>query len=134
MRCTGAKPDGTRCANVATSGRRTCRWHSRRPADIAARLRASSKGGTQKAYGALPAVAALADDPRIAALDLETAGGLRAYLGVTLRALAHLPFDARIANAISALATAQRNMIETSDIAARLDTLEAATTGPHGAG
>ncbi|MDA1082706.1 MAG: hypothetical protein O2973_13755 [Gemmatimonadetes bacterium] len=74
-------------------------------------------------------MAALADDSRLATFDLETAGGLRAYLGVTLRALAHLPFDTRTANAISALATAQRNMIETSDIAARLERLETAVIG-----
>jgi len=134
MRCTGTKPDGTPCANVATSGTKTCRWHSRRPADIAARLAASSKGGTAKAYGALVSVAALADDPRVAGLNLETAEGLRGFLGATLGALARLPFDTRTAQAISAIATAQRNTIEAGDLEARLSALEAAQTGPRRVG
>lgn len=75
-------------------------------------------------YSALPSVAALADDPRIAALNLETAEGLRGFLSATLAALARLPFDTRTANAISALATAQRNTIETGDFEVRLKALE----------
>lgn len=127
-RCTGTKPDGTPCANMATNGRKTCRWHSRRPADIAARLAASSKGGKTKAYGALPATGALADDPAISGLDLTTAAGLTLYVAAHLHALARLPYDIRTAHAAASLVNAQRSTIEASSFEARLAELEA--TGP----
>ena len=132
LRCTSLTRSGAPCRAAVAPGRDVCRWHDPSPAAKARHKAESARGGLTKAYGALPAVAALADDPRVSALNLETAEGLRGFLGATLAALARLPFDTRTANAISALATAQRNIVEASDFEARLATLEAAQRlGPH---
>ena len=94
----------------------------------AARLAAASRGGK----GAPPvSVGALAEDSAVAALDLQTAGGLRAFLAATLGALGRLPFSERTAQAVSAIATCQRNAIETGVLTTRIDALEAAhSPGP----
>ena len=116
---------GLPCRAAVMAGRNVCRWHDPSPEAKAKHKAESARGGQAKAYGALPAVGALADDPRVAALDLETAEGLRGLTGATLAALARLPFDVRTAHAISALATTQRNTLETHDYEARLRALEA---------
>lgn len=129
-RCTALAASGAPCKAPPIPGRRVCRWHDPSPEAKAKHKAESKRGGLSKAYGALPSVAALADDPRVAALDLETAEGLRGFLGATLAALARLPFDTRTANAISALATAQRAILETSDFEGRLAALEAVAERP----
>ncbi|HYN81187.1 MAG TPA: hypothetical protein VES88_06770 [Gemmatimonadaceae bacterium] len=60
-------------------------------------------------------------------LDLETPAGARALLAGALRQLARLPLDVRVANALAQVCTAQRAIIESSDLVRRLDALEAAT-------
>jgi hypothetical protein len=69
------------------------------------------------------------DEDELAAIDLETAGGIKQYLAAALRALARLPFGVKSAHAISALASAQRTTVETSELEQRLAALEAAA--PH---
>lgn len=81
------------------------------------------RGGLTKAFGELHR-----GPPLAIALDpgaLETACGIRGLLGLTLAALAGLPFDVRVANAISQTVTAQRAVIEAGDIEKRLAALEA---------
>ena len=108
------------------TGKTYCRWHSPEPADREKHKAESRRGGLPKAYGALPAVSASVESKGVTAVDLETAEGLRGFLAATLQQLAHLPFDARTANSISSLATAQRSLIEASDFEKRLNALEAA--------
>ncbi|MHB1070118.1 MAG: hypothetical protein ACYC1W_09680 [Gemmatimonadaceae bacterium] len=130
-RCTALTVTGEPCRASPPPGKARCRWHDPSPAAREKHAAESKRGGLTKAYGALAAVAALADDPRVAALNLETAEGLRGFLAATLGALARLPFDTRTANAISALATAQRNVVEASSIEERLAALEAGAAGPR---
>jgi hypothetical protein len=107
-------------------GERWCRWHDP-TAEGRRRHRAeSARGGKAKAYNALAATAPLAESLNLDALDLATAGGVVALLAGSLRALAALPFDVRTAHAIAQTATAQRNVIETADLAERVAALEAA--------
>jgi len=54
----------------------------------------------------------------------ETGAGVRALFAAVLRQLTTLPLSARLANAISQTVTAQRAVIETSDLEARLGALE----------
>lgn len=129
-RCTAKAATGSPCRAAVIPGATLCRWHDPSPEAKARHKAESARGGFSKAYGALAAVAALADDPRVARLDLETAEGLRGFLAATLGALATLPFDVRVANGISALATAQRNTIEAGDFERRLGALETAA-GTH---
>jgi hypothetical protein len=60
------------------------------------------------------------------ALNLETPAGLRGLLAGALRQLARLPLDVRVANALAQVATAQRAIIEASDLERRVEALEAA--------
>lgn len=122
--CSKPKKDGTPCKANVLAGSDTCRWHSDDPAQRQRHLDESRKGGLSKAYGAIPSVAPLADRPGVADMNLETAEGLRGFLGATLQRLARLPFDSRVANSISSLATAQRALIEASDFERRLSDLE----------
>jgi hypothetical protein len=86
-----------------------------------------------KAYGAIPAVAPIADTLDVARLDLSTAGGVVTLLGATLAGLARLPLDCRTANAIAQVATSQRAALEASALEARVGALEtAARAGLHG--
>lgn len=124
-RCPGTTPSGAPCkANVRT-GETWCRWHDPTPEGRARHRADSARGGTQKAYGALVSVGAIADAVDVDSLDLTTARGVTALLGATLAQLARLPFDTRTANAIGQCATAARSLIETSDLETRLAALEA---------
>jgi hypothetical protein len=75
----------------------------------------------------MPCAAPVGSVMDVAILNLESGAGVRALLAAVLRQLATLPLDARLANAISQTVTAQRAVIETSDLEARLTALEAAT-------
>ena len=123
--CTSLTTGGKPCRAHVEHGSLFCRWHDPSPSARAKHSAESKRGGLAKAYGALPAIAALAEDPAVAALDLETAAGLRGLLSATLGALARLPFDMRSAHAIGALATAQRSTLEISAHEARLAAVEA---------
>lgn len=83
---------------------------------------ASTKGGEARS----PKAAPLMDDPAVAGLDLESAAGVKGLLAATMRNLAKLPFDVRTATAIIQAATAQKAVIEVSDIEDRLAAVEAA--------
>lgn len=63
--------------------------------------------------------------------ELETLSGLRRLLAGTLAQLAQLPLDVKTATATGQLATAQRALIEGSDIEQRLAALENAQSGPR---
>jgi hypothetical protein len=130
-RCTATAASGEPCKATAQPGRDVCKWHDETPEGRARRKAESRRGGLAKAYGSLPTGAPLADDPKVATLDLGTPDGLRGFLSASLHALARLPFDARTANAIGQLATAQRSLIETSDFEKRLAVLEAAANRPN---
>jgi hypothetical protein len=125
-RCFTVKKDGELCKNAAMPGKIFCRWHSPNPEDIARHLEEARRGGVTKAYGSLVAGAALMEDPAVAELDLTTADGLKRYLAATLRGLGKLPLDVRIGAVISQLASAQRAIVESSDLESRLAALEAA--------
>lgn len=105
-----------------------CRWHSPDPAAQAKHREESQRGGQAKAYGSLASVAPLADDERIAALDLETATGLRGLLAYALGALTRLPFSERTGNTCAQLVIAQQSMLKTTDYEQRLAALERAVT------
>jgi hypothetical protein len=73
----------------------------------------------------MPSAAPVSSVVDVAGLNLESGAGVRALLAAVLRQLATLPLDTRVANAISQTVTAQRAVIETSDLEARLTALEA---------
>lgn len=132
MGCREKNASGRPCKATVLPGRDVCRWHDPSPEGRAAHQAISRKGGHAKAYNALPMTDSLAEDPRVGTLDLSTATGLRDYLAAALAALGRLPFDARTANSIGQLATAQRALLEASDTEARIAALEAAAhTGPR---
>lgn len=124
-RCKSRAATGEACKAALMPGRDHCRWHSPDPADRERHLAESRKGGHAKAYGALSSVAPLSESEGVVGLDLQTAAGLKALLGHTLKGLANLPFDVRVATAIGQLALAQRSTIETSDLDERIAVLEA---------
>jgi len=113
-------------------GARFCRWHDPSAEGRARHLEESRRGGHAKAYNALPAGAPLAESAAVAGLNLSTPAGLVGLLAASLAALARLPFDTRTANALGQLATAQRGILEASDLEQRLAALEsrAATSAP----
>jgi hypothetical protein len=122
--CTSRKGNGDPCLAALIPGRDVCRWHSTDPADRERHQAESRRGGLSKAYSAIPSVAPLAETAGVSELDLATPTGLRAFLAATLRALAHLPLDTRVANAIAQVVTCQRSVLETSDFEERLRILE----------
>jgi hypothetical protein len=122
--CTAIASTGQRCKNNAEGD--VCRFHSADPAERERVREQGRKGGKTKAYGNLANVPPIAETIDVDAIDLETAGGAKALLAATLRQLARLPFDVRVANSIAQVATAQRAVISESDIEARLAALEAA--------
>lgn len=126
-RCTSRTAAGAPCKATVALGRTSCRWHDKRPAATAKRLTDSARGGRTKAYGALVSAPSIADVLNVDALDLETPAGSRALLAGALRQLARLPFDVRTANALAQVCTAQRAIIESSDLVRCLDALEGAT-------
>ena len=129
--CTALTKMGVPCKAQRSPGKTVCRWHDDDPIARAKHLRESSKGGTQKAYGNLPAIDALAADPAVAGLDLSTVSGLRALLSATLGSLSRLPFDLRIATCISQVAQGQRVVVTDADFESRLSALEAGQSGPR---
>lgn len=126
MRCSGTKRDGSRCRAALIPGRDVCRWHSTDPADREKHLAESKRGGYARAYGQLVTVAPLGEAEEFAELRprLATAAGVRDFISLALAQLAQLPFDCKVANAIAQLATAQRGIIDTSDIEERLRIIE----------
>ena len=90
------------------------------------RHRQASRRGGLKGIAPLPAVgpAGIIDST-----ELETLAGLRRLLAGTLAQLSQIPVDARVATATGQLATAQRNLIEGSDIEDRLTKLESGAPG-----
>ena len=124
-RCAATKASGGPCHAPAQRGKTLCRWHDDSPDAKAKHREESRRGGLAKAYNALPAIESLADDPKLATHDPNTAEGLRECVAVAIRALFKLPFDVRVANAVGSLATAQRALIETSDLERRLAAIEA---------
>lgn len=125
-RCTAIARGGGRCKNAVVRGAH-CRFHSAHPEDRARVKAMGKRGGISKAYGALPSAPSIADVVDVDVLDLETPAGARALLAGALRQLARLPLDVRVANALAQVCTAQRAIIESSDLVRRLDALEAAT-------
>ena len=123
--CTATAANGAPCKRQPSRGENVCLFHDPSAKAKAKHTAASARGGSHP-KNALPFVPALTEDPRIATLNLETAGGLRGLLGATLGALAQLPMDARTANAIGQLATAQRGLIEASDLERRIADIEVA--------
>jgi hypothetical protein len=123
--CAATTRQGTPCRMRLPAGATYCRNHDPNPDARSQHREQSKRGGEAKAYGALtvvePMAADLAHD-----VDLGTAKGGRALLAVALRRLADLPFDVRIAYAVSQLVPAQRAQIESADLEERLSALEAA--------
>lgn len=131
-RCTSRTANGAPCRAAVAPGREVCRWHDPSKEAKAKHKAESKRGGLSKAYGALPAVAALADDPPVAALDLTTAEGLKRLLAATMHALTRLPLDVRLATCLGQIATAQRGVLTDADFERRLEALEARQQpGPH---
>lgn len=124
-RCVAITAADAPCKNSALPGKAHCRWHSPDPADVAKHLAESHRGGVAKAWGLMPIAAPVSESLDLAAVNLESAAGVRRLLAGVLRQLASLPIDARTANAISQVATAQRAAIETGDLEGRLAALEA---------
>jgi len=116
------------CRAPAIPGKAFCLWHSPDPADVAKARAMSRRGAAASHHKPTPApeVEPIASVLDLAALDLETAGGLRALLAGTMRQLARLPFTIGIANGLAQIATAQRALIETSTIEDRLAQIEQA--------
>ena len=69
------------------------------------------------------------DPLEVADLNLESIEGLRTYLGRALTKLAGLPFDVKTANAMGQLITAQRGILETTDLERRVADLESQLAG-----
>jgi hypothetical protein len=125
-RCPGTTPLGSPCKANVRRGQRWCRWHNPTRKGRARHRAESARGGTSKAYGALAAAPSIADVLDVDALNLETPAGLRGLLAGAVRQLARLPLDVRVANALAQVATAQRGIIEASELARRVEALEAA--------
>lgn len=132
QRCQVEKTNGEQCKNPALPGRAWCRFHSPNVDDIAKRIEDSRRGGLTKAWAGMPSLAPLAEAAGVPDLDLTTPAGLRGFLAATLRQLAGLPFDVKVANSIAQLAGAARSIIETSDLDERLAALEAAEAARDG--
>lgn len=128
-RCTATTAAGVPCRASPAAGKALCRWHDTDPVAKAKHKAESAKGGTTKAYGNLPSIGALAENPAVAALDLSTVAGLQGLLSATLGSLARLPFDLRIATCISQVAQSQRIVVVDADFDARLKILEAGQAG-----
>lgn len=118
------KASGEACTAPLIPGKTHCRWHSPDPADQQRHRAESRRGGLAKAYNAVPSVAPLAQTAGVLELDLESAAGLKSFIGHTLRKLAELPFDVRVANAIAQCVTCARAVVEASDLEERLAMLE----------
>lgn len=126
--CTVPTKSGKPCKNTALPGKACCRWHSPSAADVAKHLEESRRGGRSRGAGApgVFTVVPLADAIDVASFDLTTATGLRGFLAAALAHLALLPFSTTTANAIAQLAVAQRGIVDSAEIEARLSALEAA--------
>jgi hypothetical protein len=128
-RCSATAASGHPCKAAALPDRDVCRWHDDTPEGRERQREAGRKGGKART---IPAIGALAEDPALAALDPSTTEGLRDCVSATIRALFRLPFDVRVANCLGGLATAQRALIESSELERRLAALEAAQPdNPH---
>lgn len=118
-RCDQLARNGTPCRMPALKGRTCCRFHG----DPEAHRAMSRRGGKGKAP-ALPFVGPLAEDPAVQSLELLSATELPRLLAATLRRLTLLPFDVRVANAISQVVQTHRAAIETGELEERLRALE----------
>lgn len=131
-RCSAIAAGGGQCRKQRAPGRDVCAFHDQSPEARARHQAISAKGGHARAEREqLTATAPLAEEPGVAELDLASASGIRDFAAATLRGLSRLPLDARLANAITGLLTAQRAMLESSDLEARLAALEARLTSSH---
>lgn len=115
-----------------SAGRTFCRFHDPSP-EARVRHREASRRGGLKGIAPPPSVAPVAITG-MSITALETLHGLRRLLARTLAQLAQLPLDVRHATALGQLATAQRALIEGSDIEHRLTALEAGQPGPRRVG
>ncbi len=123
---------GVPCKMPAIPGKAVCRYHSPDPEDVARHRDMSAKGGEAVRQAFKPGATAspytiepLNSVEDIASCDLTTSAGLSKYLAMALRHLARVPFGTNVANAMAQLVTAQRNVVETSEIERRLAELEA---------
>ena len=121
--CPCTNQSGGPCRAWVKSGATHCSLHSPDPAARARHVEQSRKGGLVGLERTpLPAVAPVGV---IDAASLESLAGLRRLLAGTLAKLAQLPIDTRTGTTIGQVATAQRALIEGSDIEERLTKLEA---------
>jgi hypothetical protein len=128
--CSESTQSGAPCKARVVPGATTCRWHDPSPEARAKHQAESRRGGEAKAYGALVAGEPLSADATVCEADLTTAAGLAIYVAGALRALARLPFDVRVAHAISSLAGTQRNALQETVLEDRLAALESQRRGP----
>lgn len=120
VRCSAITRAGGHCRAPVVRGTSLCVRHSTDPVLRERALEGSSRGGRNRAIERVTAAPIEADD-----LNLETPAGLSTYLARALKALATLPFDVRVANAMAQLVNSQRAGIEIADIERRLNNLEA---------
>ena len=124
--CTATTKAGAPCRAVRKAGLEVCAFHDRSPEARARHLEISAKGGRRHSRTANAApVPAMSEDPAIAALDLTTLAGIRDFTAAAVRGLSRLPLDARLANAITGLVTAQRSTLDGADLEERVAALEA---------
>jgi len=123
--CEHTRPDGTRCQSAPMHGSRFCFWHD--PAKAAERATARSKGGKARHGRAIRHIPG--EDGDIA---LQTAGDILGLLEREINAVLRLEPGHRRARTIGYLAGIGLRALETSELAARIEALEAATFGPPG--
>jgi hypothetical protein len=119
MQCSGLTISGDPCRAQAVHGSTMCFKHD--PDHSVASAEANRAGGRVRTGQMARPVAAPLD---VTGLDLTTAAGLTEYVARALRRLADLPFDTKVAAVVAQLVTCQRTTVETTDLAARLATLE----------
>ena len=126
MTCSQMTVSGAPCRMPVALGETRCRFHR----DPRAHRAMSRRGGKGKAP-ARPFVGPLTEDPAVQSLELLSATELPCILAATLRRLALLPFDVRVATAIAQVVQTQRAAIETADLEERLRALEQNHTRPQ---
>jgi hypothetical protein len=120
IRCTALTLNGHPCRVLipADGDPPLCRWHD--PA-LRSRIRLEGQRGGLKSYPKTRPIAEMID---VSKLDLSTPAGWLALLSEAGRGLAKLPTDPKLTNALSIVAASARSIIESSDLARRIERLE----------
>src|SRR5262245_25317845 len=116
-KCTHTKPSGERCQAQALPGKPSCVFHD--PSSATSRAAGRRRGGKARSRPAAVLPMTTPDAP------LATEADLVAFLGQTINQVRRGELDARIGNCLGLLCGQMLRAMQGSDLAARVEMLEA---------